>query len=66
MNILILVAIIVVLLYFALATARSYQDNREAPDNLDEDMLPWTCPECGFYVQMGTSCIYCQEKKPSA
>ena len=66
MNTLISVVIIVILMYFALALVRSYQANREASDNLDDDMLPWTCPECGFHVQMGTTCIYCQTEKPGS
>jgi len=29
--------------------------------NLDE----WLCPNCGFEVQVGDSCIYCGELKDS-
>ncbi|MDP6396725.1 MAG: hypothetical protein QGI16_01490 [Candidatus Marinimicrobia bacterium] len=29
----------------------------------EKDLEEWTCPTCGFQVQMGTECIYCGEKK---
>ncbi|MCH7762752.1 MAG: hypothetical protein IIB95_03320 [Candidatus Marinimicrobia bacterium] len=25
----------------------------------------WNCPECGFHVQAGNRCIYCDTEKPS-
>lgn len=28
------------------------------------DLEEWTCPECGFSVQLGTECPYCYTKKP--
>lgn len=29
----------------------------------DEGLESWTCPSCGFQVQLGTACIYCGETK---
>ena len=29
--------------------------------NIDE----WDCPECGFHVQAGAKCIYCDTEKPA-
>ena len=64
MNALILLVIFGILTYLAVATFRSYVANRDEPDDLSEDMEPWTCPECGFAVQAGLVCIYCQTPKP--
>ncbi len=65
MNSLIFVAIVVFLMYFAVAIMRSYQANSREPDEWDASMEPWTCPECSFYVQAGLVCIYCQTEKPN-
>jgi len=32
-------------------------------DDLETDA--WDCPECGFHVQAGDTCIYCGEEKPT-
>ncbi len=65
MNVLILLVIFGILAYLALATFSSYVANRDEPDEMSEDMEPWTCPECGFAVQAGLICIYCQTTKPA-
>lgn len=31
----------------------------------ESDLEEWSCPSCGFTVQMGTECIYCGETKPA-
>lgn len=64
MNSVIFVVIVLILLYFGVATMRSYQANLEEPDVMDASMEPWDCPECGFHVQLGLVCIYCQTEKP--
>lgn len=64
MNSVIFVAIVVIFMYFGVATMRSYQANRKEPDIMDATMDPWDCPECGFHVQLGLVCIYCQTEKP--
>lgn len=64
MNFLILMAILLIITYFGIAAMQSYHANRAEPDTMDEDMQPWDCPECGFHVQLGIVCIYCQTDKP--
>ena len=64
MNAVISVAIFIILAYFGVAMVKSYQQNKEEPDRLEDDMFPWDCPECGFHVQAGVTCIYCQTEKP--
>ncbi|MEE9190588.1 MAG: hypothetical protein V3U16_07450 [Candidatus Neomarinimicrobiota bacterium] len=40
---------------------RQWSENTE---NKDQDGLEeWTCPECGFSVQLGTECPYCYTRK---
>ena len=64
MNSVILLAILIILTYFGIALVQSYQANREEPDEMEENMQEWICPECGFNVQIGLVCIYCQTIKP--
>jgi len=42
-----------------------YIQREETPENDDQkDLEEWTCPDCGFSVQLGTECPYCYTKKP--
>lgn len=38
--------------------------NRKEDTYTDLDVDEWDCPECGFHVQAGDTCIYCDTKKP--
>ena len=51
--------IVTLFIVFAFLIARS--GNRKTYENLDID--EWDCPECGFHVQAGDVCIYCNTKK---
>ena len=43
-----------------------YSQRKETPANFDQDDLEeWTCPDCGFSVQLGTECPFCYTKKPT-
>ena len=43
-----------------------YLHREETPENDDqEDLEEWTCPDCGFAVQLGTECPFCYTKKPT-
>jgi rubrerythrin len=43
-----------------------YIQREETPENDDqEDLEEWTCPDCGFAVQLGTECPFCYTKKPT-
>ncbi len=37
--------------------------NRPEDAYLDIETESWECPDCGFHVQVGDTCIYCQTKK---
>lgn len=37
--------------------------NRADDTYADLDTEEWNCPECGFHIQAGESCIYCGTKK---
>lgn len=37
--------------------------NRPEDAYLDIETESWECPDCGFQVQVGDVCIYCQTKK---
>ena len=60
-----LLGLFLILAYFVLAAYRSYQRNRLEPEDESWDE-EWDCPECGFHVQAGTSCVYCGTSRPSA
>jgi|TARA_B100000035_G_scaffold235713_1_gene203979 hypothetical protein len=53
-----------ILILFAGAMAWTLKRPQEESGESEEDLEEWTCPSCGFQVQMGTECIYCGEKKP--
>ncbi len=38
--------------------------NRKEDSYTDLEIEEWDCPECGFHVQAGDHCIYCDTKKP--
>lgn len=38
--------------------------NKETDIYIKLDTEEWNCPECGFHVQAGSKCIYCDTKKP--
>lgn len=38
--------------------------NRREDTYTDLDMEEWDCPECGFHIQAGKKCIYCETNKP--
>ena len=63
MTYFIILAIALVLAYFGLAAYQSLQHNRAADENSAENG-EWDCPECGFHVQMGQTCIYCGAHQP--
>lgn len=37
--------------------------NRSEDSYADLDTEEWNCPECGFHIQAGDSCIYCGAEK---
>jgi len=39
--------------------------NRKEDSYTDLDTEEWNCPECGFHVQAGDKCIYCDTEKPA-
>ena len=51
--------IVTLFILFAVLIARS--DNTKTYENLDIE--EWDCNECGFHVQAGDVCIYCNAKK---
>ena len=51
--------ILTLFILFAILIARS--DEIKTYENLDIE--EWDCPECGFHVQAGDVCIYCNAKK---
>ena len=51
--------IVIFFIVFAVLIARSH--NNKTYENLDID--EWDCPVCGFHIQAGDKCIYCNEKK---
>ena len=54
--------------FFALIAGTFYWSSLRRggnPIELEKDLEEWICPTCGFQVQMGTECIYCEEKKPA-
>ena len=57
-----LIIIIFVFVGVAVLIARSNRAE-DTYDDLETDA--WDCPECGFHVQAGDTCIYCGEEKPT-
>ncbi|HIF83114.1 MAG TPA: hypothetical protein EYQ37_04550 [Candidatus Marinimicrobia bacterium] len=57
-----LIIIIFIFIGVAVLIARSNRA-KDTYDDLETDA--WDCPECGFHVQAGDTCIYCGEKKPT-
>jgi len=43
-----------------------YVTGKNKPENTYTDLETeeWDCPECGFHVQAGDKCIYCDTSKP--
>ncbi len=54
-----LVIIIILFGVVAVLIARAHNNNSYENLNLEE----WDCPTCGFHVQAGNTCIYCNENK---
>lgn len=54
-----LVIIVILFGVFAVLIARAHNNNTYENLNLEE----WDCPTCGFHVQAGNTCIYCNENK---
>lgn len=57
---------LVIAILIILVVGTFYWSSRRTAGNSgeqDKDLDEWTCPTCGFRVQMGTECIYCGEKK---
>ena len=40
---------------------KSFNPILNVPLNTEE----WYCPECGFHIQAGDKCIYCDTEKPA-
>jgi len=57
-----LLLIVTIFIGAAVLIARS---NRAEDAYDDLEMDEWDCPECGFHVQAGDTCIYCSSKKPA-
>ena len=54
-----LVIIVILFGVVAVLIARAHNNNSYENLNLEE----WDCPTCGFHVQAGNTCIYCNENK---
>jgi len=39
--------------------------NKKKDTYTDLNTEEWDCPECGFHVQAGDKCIYCDTEKPA-
>ncbi|MDP6201632.1 MAG: hypothetical protein QF616_05320 [Candidatus Marinimicrobia bacterium] len=55
-----LILILILFIGMAVLIARS---NREDDTYADLETDEWDCPECGFHIQAGDTCIYCCEEK---
>ncbi|MBL7011107.1 MAG: hypothetical protein ISR82_07780 [Candidatus Marinimicrobia bacterium] len=55
--------IITIFIGFAVLIARS---NRGEDTYNDLETEEWDCPECGFHVQAGDTCIYCGGDKQTS
>ena len=62
-RVLFVLVLVAALLYLATALYASRLRNLAAGENGDSDEEEWTCPACGFHVQVGDSCIYCGHEK---
>lgn len=38
--------------------------NRKDDAYINLEMDEWDCPECGYHIQAGNQCIYCNTLKP--
>ncbi len=59
-SLFLLLAIITLFIGFTVLIARA---NKPDDTYTDLDTDEWDCPECGFHVQAGDTCIYCSAKK---
>lgn len=64
MSTLIFLVILLILAYFGLMAYRDYRNNLDRPEDTG-GLEEWDCPDCGFHVQLGESCIYCGAGKPT-
>ena len=53
--------IVIIFICFVILIARS---NIDSNIYKDIDINEWDCPECGFHIQAGNKCIYCDFPKP--
>ncbi len=52
--------IIIIFIFFAILIARS---SHNSTIYKDIDINEWDCSECGFHIQAGNKCIYCNSNK---
>ena len=64
MTFLIWLFALAILMVLGAVFIRSLKRPQDETEENEEELSEWTCPTCGFRVQMGTVCIYCGEKKP--
>lgn len=58
------VVVTFLLVFVAGAVVWILKQSPEGVEKDDGDLTEWTCPSCGFHVQLGKECIYCGERKP--
>ncbi|MBT3479281.1 MAG: hypothetical protein HOA15_03205 [Candidatus Marinimicrobia bacterium] len=61
-SLFLLFLLIAIFIGVAALIARSNR-SEDAYNDLETD--EWDCPECGFHVQVGDTCIYCSARKSS-
>ncbi len=63
MGLYLFLIIAILTLLFAITIYITGKNKRE-DTYTDLETDEWYCPECGFHVQVGDKCIYCDTSKP--
>jgi len=58
---------LIFLIFSAIMGATLYVTGKNKKEDTYTDLNTeeWDCPECGFHVQVGYKCIYCDTEKPA-
>jgi len=57
--------LILITAFFTGILVFSSMNNKKTDSYAHLETEEWDCPECGFHIQAGSHCIYCDTEKPA-